>query len=1086
MSRTPSPGGRRSRDSRDLEGWSRGDTKRRQDGLWDPEGKPPSGRVKSAPVRTNLPPRFQKTKERDEARLQRLGECQVSDWSVEMDEEEERRSQLGISPPSGPGIIRVSESGPGPQWGPPPESQHPAWRSGPASWTQTLPASLDKQPSLFNPNNPMKPIRMPGEPSARDRIDQGFSDSLGSGARFPLGTSRFALPAHMFPPSISPGSGYQPPFPPSSLVQPRQQFYPGAQAPDWYDVYNTNIYENAKVDIKIVVRIVTADEKLRCLVRGGPSVICSRWNQGVKEARHEIMNAAWQLLKTDLFFVCERDVDTHIWKTVYHQVIEMLKLAFLDVEHTSPETRQLLRSQLLHIFEEGVDYYNQMLQYIGEIYHLDLERFYDVLEPRDLSKTGRLALIAAQKVLLCLGDLARYKEQVNSTTNYGRARQYYLKANHLDMRNGRPFNMLAILAKMSNRKFEAVYYNIRCLKSRNPFLPVSKEGLNVIFDEMKRRWEANEKQKLDKKQEEEKAQNSACLIKGSRIRREIWIRSEDGRRLHRTTSATAGSESSSSYDFDTLSITDLNKRFITTFLHMQGIFFTQINTEYFSVAAESLLEQFRILIGKSPLPISLDRLVQIMALNMYSIEKTKMRACSESPTYRSVMQTRALELAGDMFAVLVERCNMLIAAMESPEAMLSTQFHRQEDLIPLLAAVKVWCDWLIGNNDTWYPVVSAEPFTQLAQLATRLEATRPSVSRILEQCLSDETWTALPQARRAEFEIIRLTEDAILCEFEPWFRGLEWATYRQFHPRSINQQSAQNAKRIDQIRMCAEVLEGLDPPVLKWSVPDNSHVCLVTDRDESTQASVARDMAEANLTALIARDEDILEESYSDKEADDEFDADTEALSDEIAKLRLRKVELEKLQSEQARRAQREILDQHVRTTLEVRPKIVVPDTNEFIDHLDIIKRLAALGDLQIRVPLVVLGELEGLSKSREGSERPEHASMLRENSRAALAWIKDKPNNVKCVTTKGSILTSLGVTVEEDSEVGLNNDDRILSCCLNLDSSPSPTTVDGMKTVFRTSVLLTDDRNLKLKAHIKDCAVSKIGDFMSWICEQP
>ena len=74
---------------------------------------------------------------------------------------------------------------------------------------------------------------------------------------------------------------------------------------------------------------------------------------------------------------------------------------------------------------------------------------------------SRLALIAAQKSLIYLGDLARYKEQVNLTTNYGRARQFYQKANHLDMRNGKPFNMLAILAKMSNRKFEAVYYNIR-------------------------------------------------------------------------------------------------------------------------------------------------------------------------------------------------------------------------------------------------------------------------------------------------------------------------------------------------------------------------------------------------------------------------------------------------------------------------------------------------------------------------------------------------------------------------------------------------------------------------------------------------
>ena len=59
--------------------------------------------------------------------------------------------------------------------------------------------------------------------------------------------------------------------------------------------------------------------------------------------------------------------------------------------------------------------------------------------------------------------IARYKEQVNSTSNYGRARQFYAKANHLEMRNARPFNMLAILAKISNRKFEAVYYHARYL-----------------------------------------------------------------------------------------------------------------------------------------------------------------------------------------------------------------------------------------------------------------------------------------------------------------------------------------------------------------------------------------------------------------------------------------------------------------------------------------------------------------------------------------------------------------------------------------------------------------------------------------------
>ena len=39
------------------------------------------------------------------------------------------------------------------------------------------------------------------------------------------------------------------------------------------------------------------------------------------------------------------------------------------------------------------------------------------------------------------------------------------------------------------------------------------------------------------------------------------------------------------------------------------------------------------------------------------------------------------------------------------------------------------------------------------------------------------------QAGRDEFELIRLAEDALLCEFDPWFRGLSWDSYRQFAPK---------------------------------------------------------------------------------------------------------------------------------------------------------------------------------------------------------------------------------------------------------------------------------------------------------------
>ena len=63
--------------------------------------------------------------------------------------------------------------------------------------------------------------------------------------------------------------------------------------------------------------------------------------------------------------------------------------------------------------------------------------------------------------------------------------------------------------------------------------------------------------------------------------------------------------------------------------------YTQIDTDDFPVAQGSLLDQFRVLISKSPLPLSTERLVQIMVLNMFIIEETKLRSTEPTnSTYR--------------------------------------------------------------------------------------------------------------------------------------------------------------------------------------------------------------------------------------------------------------------------------------------------------------------------------------------------------------------------------------------------------------------------------------------------------------------
>ena len=117
---------------------------------------------------------------------------------------------------------------------------------------------------------------------------------------------------------------------------------------------------------------------------------------------------------------------------------------------------------------------------------------------------------------------------------------------------------------------------------------------------------------------------SKHVISSFFYRKEIWIRPEGGgRRLHRTTSAQEVVPDSDEVELKEMSTTDLNRRFNNTFLYLIGKLYTNINMDTFTIAAELLQKEFRVLLSRSPLPIDSKRLVQIMALNMFVIEQTK-------------------------------------------------------------------------------------------------------------------------------------------------------------------------------------------------------------------------------------------------------------------------------------------------------------------------------------------------------------------------------------------------------------------------------------------------------------------------------
>lgn len=266
--------------------------------------------------------------------------------------------------------------------------------------------------------------------------------------------------------------------------------------------------------------------------------------------------------------------------------------------------------------------------------------------------------------------------------------------------------------------------------------------------------------------------------------------------------------------------------------------------------------------------------------------------------------------------------------------------------------------------------------------------------------------------------------------------------------------------------------------------------------------------------------------------------------NDDISKLIKRKQELE------MKTKQHEIYQQKLENLLEnsctifhieVKPKYLIPDTNCFIDFLQMLKTIINLNSKRfiLTIPTVVCNELEGLSKGfkisnittlQATSSKIRHFDEVTIRAREALEFIKCKKYfNLKYVTTKGSILNTSNFIVEDDDDDDYNNDgdgddnnfenyhnlngttnmmmimkngtynvgngkrkrnrskqnsndDRILQTALNLCHRTNIEKKLKNKIFIQTEcVLLTTDRNLRVKALSRNLSVSQLKEFISW-----
>ncbi|XP_034054516.1 LOW QUALITY PROTEIN: telomerase-binding protein EST1A [Gymnodraco acuticeps] len=930
-----------------------------------------------------------------------------------------------------------------------------------------------------------------------------------SNSHSPGSTASYAYPYQMGPYQMAPANG----------MYPVGQFcgsYRGAGYPQPVaggSLTSEEVEQQARGELGRMLRAADAQElQLSNLL--SRDRVSAEGLERMAQLRADILGLYEQVLLTDIDYSDSQNVDQALWKNVFYQVIERFRQLLKDPAY---DNTPHVKNMLLILLDEGALFFDALLQKLQTVYQFKLQDYMDgiAIRARPLRKTVKYALISAQRCMICQGDIARYREQASDSANYGKARSWYLKAQQIAPKNGRPYNQLALLAVYTNRKLDAVYYYMRSLAVSNPIL-TAKESLMSLFEEAKRKIEQLER----RRRQEHEGGSRGPAVKGrgrgeDGARVEIWIRPSG--QAATPSSQRGGSESSRDSEQDgelgSLSASDLNKRVNLSFLHAHGKLFTKVGMESFPGMATRVLLEFKTLLQHSPSLLGSTHMLQIITINMFTIHNAHSRA--EDKEVRSVLQEQSTALGLGMFALLVQRCTELLK--ETPTEPVPMADGEEEgkgeelegmvrvsafslDLRELLPSIKVWSDWMLGQPDQWNPPPcsidgSPDVWQGLADLCNMLARVDheevPLYKADTEEVDGDE-----------ELTVLQLKEDRLLAGFVPLLAAPQEPCYTDRH---TDVAIAADCKRVTVLKYFLEALCGQEEPLLAFKGGEYISVATSPPLNHSKNTKSRQDsLTEKEADDVIIEAESSLSASEGEEDAEDVGDSEND-----IRELKARRhVLTNKLAQQQKRRDKiQAVLQTGGQLELEVRPRFLVPDTNGFIDHLGGLKRVLQCGTYIIVVPLIVITELDGLAKGQDnfaGGMGPggrttggrgnynvntAHVRAVQEKARLAVSFLEKgfeaREPCLRALTSRGNQLESISFRSEDTSGQQGTNDDVILSCCLNYCKDKAkdfmPDQRNGTVKLQREVVLLTDDRNLRVKALTRNVPVRDIPAFLSW-----